>query len=200
MVCLNREQAANWFASQMLVKLELNKWKGNWESISFSNLLALLKKEVDELEHAIGHEGYDCIILEAADVGNFAMMIADNADIKLAQQLESMCEPKESAQSEPPNVAFHRYLLDVLHGGYVRKNHDYGNSFHETFQKFGLVAPVVRMSDKLSRVVTLLTKDPKIADETISDTLLDLANYAIMTAMELDREVNYGCNRCDETH
>ena len=38
---------------------------------------------------------------------------------------------------------------------YERKNRDYGNSFSRTFEEFGVVAPVVRMCDKMERFKTL---------------------------------------------
>ena len=45
----------------------------------------------------------------------------------------------------------------------------------------------IRLSDKLSRFKTL-SKNPvqQVQDESMRDTLLDLANYAIMTVMEMD--------------
>ena len=47
----------------------------------------------------------------------------------------------------------------------------------------------IRLGDKLSRFKTLTRKgEQKVQDETIRDTLLDLANYAVMTVMELERE------------
>lgn len=68
---------------------------------------------------------------------------------------------------------------------YERKNHDYGDSFGQSIEEFGLVAAAVRMNDKMNRFKSLITKDAQVADESLRDTLLDLANYAIMTAMEL---------------
>ena len=42
------------------------------------------------------------------------------------------------------------------------------------------------MSDKMERVKTLSKGEKaKVTDEKIRDTLVDLANYAIMTVMEL---------------
>jgi hypothetical protein len=66
-----------------------------------------------------------------------------------------------------------------------RKNADYGADSNP-FQNFELSAHlgipvdkaiVVRMSDKLQRIANLLDKEAKVADESIEDTLLDLANY-----------------------
>ena len=68
---------------------------------------------------------------------------------------------------------------------YVRKNHDYGNSFDKSLDKFGLVASVVRIGDKMNRIESLSQKKAKVESESIEDTLLDLANYAIMTVIWL---------------
>lgn len=67
---------------------------------------------------------------------------------------------------------------------YSKKNHDYGDSFGETFKKFGLISAVIRISDKVNRLVSLSTKDAKV-DESLEDTLLDLASYSVMTLIEL---------------
>ena len=73
---------------------------------------------------------------------------------------------------------------------YKRKNADYGNSVAKTFDEYGLVSFLVRIEDKLNRVVTLTKKsttEQQVKDEKIEDTLLDLANYSIMALIELDR-------------
>lgn len=64
---------------------------------------------------------------------------------------------------------------------YIRKNHDYGDSFNKSLDKFGIIASVVRMNDKMERIESLMNKEALVKDESIKDTLLDLANYAIMT-------------------
>lgn len=71
---------------------------------------------------------------------------------------------------------------------YRDKNADYGDSFAKSYDEFGLVAPVVRMNDKMERIKALSKADAKVKDESIKDTLLDLANYAIMTVVEMDIE------------
>ena len=70
---------------------------------------------------------------------------------------------------------------------YAAKNHDYGNSFDKSLDKFGIVASIVRMGDKMNRIESLTNKEAKVNDESVKDTLLDLANYAIMTVMWLDK-------------
>lgn len=70
---------------------------------------------------------------------------------------------------------------------YERKNADYGDSFHKTFELEGLAMSRIRLMDKLNRFCTLTRKGgQQVNDESIKDTLLDLANYAIMTVMEME--------------
>lgn len=71
---------------------------------------------------------------------------------------------------------------------YAAKNHDYGNSFDKSLDKFGLTASVVRMGDKMNRIESLMNKDIAVKDESIRDTLLDLANYCVMTSMWLENK------------
>ena len=80
-------------------------------------------------------------------------------------------------------------LTNEILGIYVKKNADYGDSFSKSFDEFGLIAPVVRMSDKMERIKTLTkSEDVKVTDESIRDTLVDLANYALMTVVEMNLE------------
>lgn len=70
---------------------------------------------------------------------------------------------------------------------YKRKNADYGNSFGKQFEEFGMISSVVRLTDKLERLksLTIGKNQQQVNNESIEDTLLDMANYAIMTVMEL---------------
>lgn len=82
----------------------------------------------------------------------------------------------------------HRQICEGLHALYVRKNHDYGDSFHTSFVEEGMAMPRIRLGDKFNRFKTLSrTTRQEVNDESIIDTLLDLANYSIMTVLELER-------------
>lgn len=72
----------------------------------------------------------------------------------------------------------------------AKKNEDYGDSFHLLFLQEGLAAPRIRLGDKYNRFCTLSRKNAeerRVNDETIRDTLLDLAGYTILTISEIDR-------------
>jgi len=66
-----------WFANEMERQLEANDHKTGWKDCHLKQLLRRLKQEVGELERAIEKANPD-VVEEAADVANFAMMIADN--------------------------------------------------------------------------------------------------------------------------
>lgn len=91
-------------------------------------------------------------------------------------------------------VMRHKEICDYLNVLYERKNHDYGDSFHQTFEEEGLAMARIRLGDKFSRFKTLSrlsasdSDAQKVTDESIEDTLLDLANYAIMTVLEMQCE------------
>lgn len=68
-----------------------------------------------------------------------------------------------------------------------KKNRDYGDSFHQTFVEEGMAMPRIRLGDKFGRFKTLTQSNVRhVKDESIRDTLLDLANYALMTVVEMD--------------
>lgn len=90
-------------------------------------------------------------------------------------------------------IQLHKELIDYLHDLYITKNADYGDSVHDTYIKYGLTSFLVRLEDKLNRARTLSTKQALVNDEKIEDTLLDMANYAILAVIELrNQEDNHG--------
>lgn len=82
-------------------------------------------------------------------------------------------------------IEAHKELLDGLHNLYITKNRDYGDSVHDTYEKYGLVSFLVRIEDKLNRARTLSKQAAVVQDEKIEDTLLDMANYAVLAVLEL---------------
>lgn len=86
-------------------------------------------------------------------------------------------------------TARHYAICQKLNAVYKAKNHDYGDSFGDTFKKLGIISAVTRLSDKMNRLMSLaVAHDAQVKDEKIEDTLLDMANYAIMTLIELGYE------------
>jgi hypothetical protein len=96
--------------------------------------------------------------------------------------------PKSTEETEPKSrTDLHREVIEEIHNTFKIKNADYGNSFGEQYEEYGLLSAVIRLDDKMRRLKQLMKQDAQVKDESIRDTVLDLANYAIMTVMELDK-------------
>lgn len=80
-----------------------------------------------------------------------------------------------------------RIIVANMAKTYADKQSDYGNSFNISVRKYGLISALTRISDKFNRIENLiLNGGQKVKDETLKDTLLDLASYAVMTVMAIE--------------
>ena len=80
-----------------------------------------------------------------------------------------------------------RDITNSMYDTFKAKNHDYGNSFSELFAECGMTYAYGHLSEKLKRVKSLMSDEAKVNGESMRDSLLDLANYAVLTIMELDK-------------
>lgn len=71
---------------------------------------------------------------------------------------------------------------------YENKNHDYGNSFDTTLDMWGYQVGLARLYDKFSRAALLMQEPAEVKDESLEDTLKDLATYAIMLLMWREKQ------------
>lgn len=100
------------------------------------------------------------------------------------------CKQKES---DSYITERHQEICDEIHETWLLKNAAYGDSFHKLYEDLGIISAVTQITHKYNRLKTLAKdKNSEISagDEPIIDTLLDMANYCIMTAMEIERENN----------
>ena len=68
---------------------------------------------------------------------------------------------------------------------FTRKNADYGDAF----ATYGPVGVIVRMGDKIQRLLSVSKKGVALVDsENLRDTLIDLHNYAAMAVMLIDEQ------------
>lgn len=90
-------------------------------------------------------------------------------------------------------LSFHKAMCDKMTATVVKKNHDYTGESGDPFFNFsrtefnGICTTeqgfLVRMNDKFARITTFVQKGVlKVADESVEDTLMDLANYSILMA------------------
>ena len=62
---------------------------------------------------------------------------------------------------------------------FENKNKDYGNSFED----FAIIGIIVRLNDKINRIVNLSKSKSVVVDESVEDTINDLYNYCIIGLM-----------------
>lgn len=67
------------FFDAMVYKLRRNAHKGNWEDLPLDRAYKLMEGEMGELVNAVAEGNTSEIVFEAADVANFALMIANIA-------------------------------------------------------------------------------------------------------------------------
>ena len=87
-------------------------------------------------------------------------------------------------QNQTDTVSLHKQICEQMTSTYIRKNNDYGNAFANLRNEIPN-AILVRLYDKYSRLKTLMSGEKQMVnDESIDDTLLDLANYCILELIE----------------
>lgn len=108
-----------------------------------------------------------------------------DASIDVVEDYFNHCKKGETKST---NVLEFTNFTQEMAQTYEAKNADYGNSFDKSLDEFGIVASLVRMTDKLNRAKQLSRQEARV-DESMRDTLIDLANYAVMTVRWLDEGV-----------
>lgn len=96
------------------------------------------------------------------------------------------------------NVLSFRAIQDKLINIYAKKNHDYGDSFNQGCDELGVGYAFSRIFDKTKRFQTLAkgimnnNLSIEVQDETIEDTIMDLANYCMMYLAWRDKHFYIG--------
>lgn len=91
-------------------------------------------------------------------------------------------------ETEKSDADCFKTITDEMFDTFKAKNHDYGSSFSKLFKECGMTYVYGHMAEKLERVKSLMKDEAKVKGEGMKDSLKDLANYAILTIMELERK------------
>lgn len=150
-----------------------------------------VRKELRDVEDKLGYipgVGMTDVDLESVKVVNLGTSLNDslNDPAYKPDNLRMMVagKPVDERWHGVEGVELHKAIGVYLAGVYTKKNSDYGDAFGKSLDKHGMKAAVVRMEDKLGRLDALTSgTEQQVFDEKLEDTVLDLANYAIMTAM-----------------
>ena len=105
--------------------------------------------------------------------------------------LELLGKPeKETINSELQwKINEHGKMCDFIKNLYKTKNADYGDSMHPLYEEYGLTSFLVLFGIKIQRIKTLMQKTDANY-ESLEDSLMDLANYALIALTEIKAEKN----------
>ena len=99
------------------------------------------------------------------------------------KEYESPAVPGSNKNVSDPGD-YYRYgnILKRMDETHTRKNNDYGDAAYQGYKKYGPAYFLVQLHNKLSRLesLTINNRSQMVKDESIDDTLLDMANYAVM--------------------
>ena len=84
----------------------------------------------------------------------------------------------------------HKKLCDLMHEIYIKKNRDYGNSFSDLYDEYGSIISEIHIREKFNRFKQLRTNESQVG-ESIEDTLMDMANYCLLTLLEMKKLNSY---------
>ena len=144
----------------------------------------------------------DTLIMKPGDIvameGNQFYNITTGVDYHNISDPDRLKDCLEAITNEVPNANYYSPKTDAdrfeditksMSSIFRKKNHDYGNSFEQSLNEEGLAASRIRMGDKWNRFKQLSKGvQAQVNDESLRDTLIDMANYAIMTVMWLDKQ------------
>ena len=152
-----------------------------------ASTIAKIKKEDDK--------DTDCsldFLNRAIDSWVVEMLCNDNLSkcIESINQYLKDVHPKEGepkAYSKKEDADRFKEITCKMLETFKAKNHDYGSSFSNLFKECGMTYAYGHMAEKLKRVKSLMSDEAKVNGESMRDSLYDLANYAILTIMELEK-------------
>lgn len=144
--------------------------------------------ECNVIEAMLQYRGTIHTIKYVYDDGDFHLTDVKNSYNDPYIWNKDMVEPTKNLPTGKMNrLDIYQYILNNLQETYEAKNNDYGNSVADTYEKFGDISFLVRITDKYNRLLTLCdpnAPEQKVKDEKIDDTILDLANYCLLWLVE----------------
>lgn len=149
------------------------------------------------IKHPIGVSALSTIVPKNDWIANYAFVGGSRGGNKrnfMSRYLGKFNIPQYENNDELSNEdckAF-KAITDKMSDTYKRKNHDYGNAFSEMYDELGINYGYGKIREKVNRIKTLKDNEAQVANESLMDSLYDLANYSIMIIMELEKRGDNG--------
>ena len=116
----------------------------------------------------------------------------DIVDLAMYSIFSDFKETPIKKESEKSDADRFKEITDKMSDTYKRKNFDYGNSFSKLFEECGMTYAYGHLAEKVERINSLRKNDAKVHGESMIDSLYDLANYSILTIMEIEKRKEHG--------
>ena len=116
----------------------------------------------------------------------------DIVDLAMYSIFSDFKETPIKKESEKSDADRFKEITDKMSDTYKRKNSDYGNSFSKLFEECGMTYAYGHLAEKVERINSLRKNDAKVQGESMIDSLYDLANYSILTIMEIEKRKEHG--------
>ena len=177
-----QEENAKELRKHVLTPEDEVKLKEIWDKHAEEREKLMLKKRLNEEENIRENKADDAEKL----VNPYVKDPFDYSNILNKEYVAPECKIGEKCAVPGDFDGICRDLM-ALH---AKKNKDYGNAAHESYKEFGLISYVIRLNDKMKRLKSLTKPgaDINVKGESIEDTLMDLAAYAIMAIESLRNE------------
>lgn len=117
----------------------------------------------------------------------YSAKIYDDVCSEAQENAHSVCCGEMTAE-QADKLRIHKALTDKIHHLYETKNMDYGDSMHPLYKEYGITAFLILFETKINRIKTLRYRTNKY--ESMEDSLLDLANYALIALTEIQMDKN----------
>lgn len=112
-----------------------------------------------------------------------------NGAQRLSDFLRRGCVSREEAERNLLGGVTFDSVLDEMRELHAKKNADYGDAAHVNFLKYGPVASLSRLSEKMQRAEHIfLSGKNEVKDEPLTATLIDMAITSAMLYMELKNQ------------
>ena len=84
-------------------------------------------------------------------------------------------------------IQVHKAITDAIHKTFKSKRQDYGQTTTMLLKKYGPVSMLTLLYTKLERIDNLTMNNKTPNNESVRDSLLDLANYCIIWLVEMEK-------------
>ncbi len=163
-----------------------------WETLRKTwDLEYWLEQSEEAEEQAPEAEDFETLTEETAKEANEQLEKIISERSEHAKNHKVDADKYNAAVSE---FEFNRICIDIM-TLHQKKNHDYGNAFGDTYQDFAKRNQAMAdgyavglLCNKVGRIKSLVSSEAQVKNESIEDSLIDLASYAIMTLVERRRK------------